>query len=276
VTHSTAFFQNLGFSFLAAVAWMFLAYLTSRVVKRHAIIDVFWGAGFVVVFLESLFASYAWSSRAMTPWFHAGGMIRYLAFAVVALWGLRLSIFLGVRQRGQGEDSRYLYIMRGARGRNEVMYALLKIYLLQATLLWIVSMPVQFIAFASRLSSPLVVVGAVVVLIGVAFEGIGDAQLRRFILNPANTGKTMNKGLWAWTRHPNYFGDAVVWWGVFVMVLAVHVGWATVFSPLAMSYLLTKVSGKPMLERKLGKTREGYAEYIATTSAFIPRPPKKR
>ena len=253
---------------------MFLAYLTSRVVKRHAIIDVFWGAGFVVVFLESLFASYAWSSRAMTPWFHAGGMIRYLAFAVVALWGLRLSIFLGVRQRGQGEDSRYLYIMRGARGRNEVMYALLKIYLLQATLLWIVSMPVQFIAFASRLSSPLVVVGAVVVLIGVAFEGIGDAQLRRFILNPANTGKTMNKGLWAWTRHPNYFGDAVLWWGIYAAAASTGLGALSVLSPLAMTRLLTSISGKPLLEAKLTKTRAGYDEYVATTSGFLPRRPK--
>ncbi len=192
----------------------------------------------------------------------------------VAAWGLRLAFYLARRQRGAKEDLRYVFIMKGARGRNETLYALRMIYGLQGLLLWFVSMPLQWIAFHQEFDA-LFVPGLCLVAIGVFFEATGDEQLRRFIKDPATRGTTMNHGLWRYTRHPNYFGDAVVWCGFYVVAASSGWGWLTILSPVAMIYLLTSLSGKPMLERKLTKTRAGYDEYVATTSSFIPWPPRK-
>ncbi|MFZ1062311.1 MAG: DUF1295 domain-containing protein [Acidimicrobiales bacterium] len=264
--HVTSFFENLPFSLVAALVWVLLAAVVGRRVHRHATIDVFWGAGFLVVFLESLVAALR-----LHP--HPSGL-RYLVLALVAVWSLRLSIHLAIRQRGAKEDSRYVAIMAGAKGRNETLYAFKMIYGLQGLLLWFISMPLQWIAFSIRLDW-LLVPGLVLGVIGVFFEGVGDEQLRRFIADPANAGTTMNRGLWRYTRHPNYFGDAVVWAGFYVIAVGSPWGFLTVLSPLTMWWLLTSLSGKPMLERKLSKTRAGYQEYVATTSSFFPRPPKK-
>jgi steroid 5-alpha reductase family enzyme len=118
-------------------------------------------------------------------------------------------------------------------------------------------------------------VGCALWLIGFVFEAGGDWQLARFTANPANAGKVMDRGFWGWTRHPNYFGDAVVWWGIFAIAASCGWGVLSIASPLAMTFLLTSVSGKPLLEAKLKKTREGYEEYVATTSGFFPRVPKR-
>ena len=165
-------------------------------------------------------------------------------------------------------------IMKGANGRNETLYALKTIYGLQGLLIWFVALPLQWVAFSDSFDG-LVVVGLVLVAIGVYFEAVGDEQLRRFIKNPANAGTTMSCGLWRYTRHPNYFGDAVVWCGFYVVALSCPGGVFTILSPLTMIWLLTSLSGRPMLERKLSSTRKGYEEYVATTSSFIPRPPKR-
>ncbi|HQW50570.1 MAG TPA: DUF1295 domain-containing protein, partial [Tepidiformaceae bacterium] len=117
--------------------------------------------------------------------------------------------------------------------------------------------------------------GAAVFAVGLGFEAVGDWQLSRFKADPANTGKVMNRGLWRYTRHPNYFGDAVVWWGLFIVAAARPENLVVIFSPIIMTVLLTRVSGVPLLERSLKKRREGYDDYIARTSGFIPRPPKK-
>jgi steroid 5-alpha reductase family enzyme len=267
------FVGNLPWVALTVLGWVTLAFLASRVVKRHAVIDVFWGAGFAVVLLESLAYFHA---NATTTLFHHGLSSKLIASALVVIWALRLSIYLALRQRGQSEDPRYVAILRGRIGNDGLLQAYGKVYLLQGGLLFFVSLPLQWLATATHFNHFLLGVGVVLVAVGLFFEAVGDAQLRRFIANPSNAGKTMNQGLWAWTRHPNYFGDAVVWWGFFAVCLATSRGWLFVLSPLAMTYLLTRVSGKPMLERKLKKTREGYAEYVANTSAFFPRPPKKR
>ncbi len=167
--------------------------------------------------------------------------------------------------------------MKGARGKNETLYALYKIYLFQAILMWFISFPLQYIAATkTALNSGLVVAGIAISLIGLGFEATGDAQLRRFLASPANKGTTLNSGLWAYTRHPNYFGDSVVWWGIYLVAIATGGGVFTIASPLLMTWLLTSLSGKPMLEKKLTKTRAGYEEYVATVSGFIPRPPKRR
>lgn len=267
-----SFLTNLPIALALAWLWALLAFGVARVNHRHATIDVFWGAGFLVIYLESLGLAHHGPSRsgAVAPSFAN----RYLVLALVAIWGLRLAIYLARRQRGAREDTRYVVIMKGAHGRHETLYALRVIYGLQGLLLWFVSMPLQWIAFHERVDG-LFVPGLVVAAIGIAFEATGDDQLRRFIADPANGGTTMNRGLWRYTRHPNYFGDSVVWCGFYLVSCASGWGWLTVLSPVAMIYLLTSLSGKPMLERKLTRTRAGYDQYVATTSAFIPRSPRK-
>jgi steroid 5-alpha reductase family enzyme len=271
-----SFLANLPLALAAAWCWTLLAFVVGRVVHRHATIDIFWGAGFVVVYLESLLVSVLAAHSAPKP---VSASLSYanrlVVLAFVALWGLRLAIYLARRQRGAKEDARYIFIMKGARGRHETLYALRMIYGLQGLLLWFVSMPVQWIAFHERVNA-LFLPGLAIVAVGVFFEATGDEQLRRFIKDPANRGTTMNRGLWRYTRHPNYFGDTVVWCGFYVVACSSGWGWLTIVSPLAMIYLLTSLSGKPMLERKLTKTRAGYDEYVATTSSFIPRPPRQR
>ncbi len=269
-----SFWTNLPIALAFAGLWVLLAFVIGRVNHRHATIDVFWGAGFLVVYLECLRIAHARYLQVRagpaTSFTH-----RYIVLALVTVWGLRLAIHLARRQRGAPEDPRYVTIMEGAHGRHETLYALRTIYGLQGLLLWFVSMPLQWIAFHERVDG-LFVPGLVVVAIGILFEGVGDAQLRRFLADPANREVTMNRGLWRYTRHPNYFGDAVVWCGFYVVASSSGWGWLTILSPVVMIYLLTSLSGLPMLERRLAHTRVGYDEYVSTTSSFIPRPPRKR
>jgi steroid 5-alpha reductase family enzyme len=268
-----SFVENLPLALTFALLWTLLAFLVGRFNHRHATIDVFWGAGFLVIYLECLriaHAGYAPVPAGTTAPSYAN---RYVVLAFVAFWALRLTFYLARRQRGAREDPRYVSIMKGARGRNETLYALRMIYALQGLLLWFVSMPLQWIAFHETMSA-LFVPGLVLVAIGAVFEATGDEQLRRFIANPANRGTTMNRGLWRYTRHPNYFGDSVVWCGFYVVACSSGWGWLTILSPVAMIYLLTSLSGKPMLERKLATTRAGYDQYVATTSSFFPRSPR--
>jgi steroid 5-alpha reductase family enzyme len=268
------FLSNLPLGLVAAWVWAMLAFLVGRLVHRHATIDVFWGAGFVVVYAESLLVAHhsgaVTKTNVVAPNFDA----RYFVLAFVALWGLRLAVHLALRQRGAPEDTRYVAIMKGAHGRHETLYALRMIYGLQGLLLWFVSIPLQWIAFRARFDW-LMVPGLVLVTIGILFEATSDEQLRTFVNDPTNSGTTMRSGLWRYTRHPNYFGDCVVWLGFYVVACSSGWGFLTVLSPIAMIYLLTSLSGKPMLERKLTKTRAGYDEYVATTSSFIPWPPKR-
>lgn len=267
------FFSNLPLALATAWVWALLAFLVGRVVHRHATIDVFWGAGFVVVYLESLLAAHH-PAVVVTNVAPSNSDARYFVLAFVALWGLRLALHLALRQRGAKEDTRYVFIMKGARGRNETLYALRMIYGLQGVLLWFVSIPLQWTAFRTHFDW-LLVPGLVLVTIGILFEATGDEQLRVFVNDPTTKGTTLNSGLWRYTRHPNYFGDCVVWSGFYVVACSSGWGFLTILSPIAMIYLLTSLSGKPMLERKLTKTRAGYDEYVATTSSFIPWPPKR-
>jgi steroid 5-alpha reductase family enzyme len=268
------FLSNLPLALATAWLWALLAFVVGRVVHRHATIDVFWGAGFVVVYLESLLVAHHGGVVSVTDVAPTNFDARYFVLAFVALWGLRLAVHLALRQRGAKEDARYVVIMKGARGRHETLYALRMIYGLQGLLLWFVSIPLQWIAFRTNFDW-LLVPGLVLVTIGFLFEATGDEQLRAFVANPATKGTTLRTGLWRYTRHPNYFGDAVVWCGFYVVACSSGWGCLTVLSPLAMLYLLTSLSGKPMLERKLTKTRAGYDEYVATTSSFFPWPPKR-
>jgi len=238
-----------------------LVWLASLRLRNASIVDIFWGAGFVLAA-----GLYFW----LTP--HGYLPRKLLITALVSLWGLRLSLHILRRNWGQPEDFRYRK-WREETGPAWWWQSYFRVFLLQGGLLWVISAPL----LAAQAAAParltgLDLLGAGLWLVGFLFESIGDAQLARFKANPANRGKVMDRGLWRYTRHPNYFGDAAQWWGLFLMAAAAG-GWWTVFSPLLMTVLLLRVSGVALLERSLS-ARPGYAEYAARTSAFFPWFPK--
>ena len=233
-------------------------------IRDVSIIDIFWGPGFAVVGLVALVTGDAPLGR------------RLLLLVLTGLWGGRLGIYLWWRNHGKGEDPRYVS-MRRRVGEGFDRHALVHVFLFQGLMMFIVSLPVQVSGnetAPSLLPGP-AWLGIVLFAIGLSFEAIGDLQLARFKADPANAGAVMDRGLWRYTRHPNYFGDACAWWGIW-LVAAVHwAGALTVFSPAVMTFLLVRVTGKALLERRLGRSRPGYAEYVARTSGFLPRPPKR-
>ncbi|GGK80214.1 DUF1295 domain-containing protein [Mangrovihabitans endophyticus] len=245
---------------VAALAVMLAAFAVGRARGRHDGVDVAWGAGFAVV---------AAVGAVLTAGHGDPGM-RVLATALTVVWGLRLSVHILLRQRGHPEDRRYVDLLAGAPG-NRDRYALRKVYLTQAAVLWFVSLPVQAAQYASDLS-PWALAGVAVWLVGMVFETVGDAQLARF--RARGGGGVLRTGLWRYTRHPNYFGDACVWWGLFALAALDPAGWLTLLSPVLMTYLLARGTGKPLMEKHMGQ-RPGYADYVARTSGFVPLPPKR-
>ena len=249
---------------------MVLLWLISLAVRDASIVDIFWGPGFVLV----AWAVFAWVGAHDLP---AGGEARrWLLVSLVTVWGLRLGGYLAYRNLGKAEDYRYV-AMREKAGDRFWIISLFKVFLLQAFFLWVVSLPVQ----AGQLPSapgglgPLAIIGAAVWAVGLFFEAVGDAQLTRFKADPANKGRVMDRGLWRYTRHPNYFGDFMVWWGIYLVALEGHGTWWSFVGPLLISFLLLRVSGVAMLEKTIGTRRPGYEEYVRRTSAFFPRPPRR-
>lgn len=245
-------------------AAMFALWLVSLALRNASIVDVFWGPGFALI------AGAAWRLG-------AGGdpARRALATGLVALWGLRLGTYLAWRNTGRGEDPRYQAMRRHWGGRFPFA-SLFSVFGLQCVLMWFVSLPVQAVHVSS--GGPLGALdaaGAALALIGLCFETVGDLQLARFRADPANRARVMDRGLWRYTRHPNYFGDCCVWWGLFLIAASTPLGVWTIASPIAMTFLLLRVSGVALLERSIGKRRPDYADYAARTSAFVPRPPRR-
>jgi steroid 5-alpha reductase family enzyme len=239
-----------------------LLWLLSLALHDAGIVDVFWGPGFVGVF---------WLTFALSP--ETAVARQWLLGALLTLWGLRLAAHIGRRNWGRAEDFRY------ARWRQEAgpswwWRSYFKVFLLQGGLLWLVSLPL--IAVNAYGGPPLGRLDGAAVLLwlaGFIFEAGGDWQLSRFRADPANQGALLTSGLWRYTRHPNYFGDAVQWWAFYLFALAAGAWW-TVLSPLAMTFLLRRVSGVAMLERALQETKPGYAAYMARTNAFFPGRPE--
>jgi steroid 5-alpha reductase family enzyme len=229
-------------------------------------IDSFWGGGMALLALAS------WL-RIAEP-----GPLATLIMAMAVLWGGRLAIYLYWRWRREGEDPRYARMMRKPREQGRfASAALTKVFLGQAVLLFLVSSPAQAGIVAAGITQPigaLALVGLALWLVGVFFEWVGDWQLARFRADPANKGQVMDRGLWRYTRHPNYFGESVFWWGVWIASASLGGAW-TVFSPVLMTFLLLRVSGVPLLEADLKQRRPAYAEYLRTTSSFVPWPPKR-
>lgn len=234
---------------------------------RHDGVDVVWGLGFAVVAVTTLVVS----AGEGDTW------RRLLVTALTAVWGLRLGGHIYLRNRGHAEDPRYVELLARAPG-NPSLYALRKVYLTQGAVMWFVSLPVQLAQYGrgdTLLGTASVVLGVLVWLVGIGFETIGDAQLSSFKADPANKGQVMDRGLWRYTRHPNYFGDACVWWGLTLLALHHLPGLLALPSAAFMTFLLVKGTGAKLLESTIGDRRPGYADYIARTSGFVPLPPKR-
>jgi steroid 5-alpha reductase family enzyme len=242
---------------------MVTTWIISLIIKNASIVDIVWGAGFAV-----------------TSWVLAltvdGNSGRQLLLAImVGLWGMRLALYLAKRNIGHGEDWRYK-AMRKKKGKNFGVISLVTVFGLQGVLMWTVSLPV-ILGNADETPGvgPIAVMGIMLWIVGLTFEAVGDYQLAKFKKDPANATKVMDKGLWSLTRHPNYFGDALLWWGIGIVGAETGSGIFGFIGPVVMTFFLLKISGVPMLERSLSRRREGYADYVARTSGFIPRPPKK-
>jgi steroid 5-alpha reductase family enzyme len=251
----------------AALAILFLTYgisfLVGRRIGRYNVVDVTWGVGFVGV------AAVAAALGDGDPF------RRVLLLGLVAVWGLRLAWHMVNKSAGKGEDPRYRKLLRDDFSALNVLR---KVFLLQAVLGWFISLPLQLSAVLGPTPAALrlvLIAGVVVWLIGVAFEAVGDRQLRAFKADPANSGAIMDRGLWAWTRHPNYFGDAAVWWGLWLVTVTGLLSLSTVLSPVAMTYFLVHATGARLTERIMAD-RPGFREYCSRTSFFVPLPPRSR
>jgi steroid 5-alpha reductase family enzyme len=252
---------NLVATLGSALVVVLIAFAIGTATNKHRIVDVYWGLGFVAVALTTFALSTGDPLR------------RWLATALTVIWGLRLAIHILLRGRGEGEDPRYSAMLARAPG-NRSLYALRTVYLLQGLSLWFISLPVQVAQYDPDPPTILSYVGVALWAVGLFFESVGDYQLTAFKADPANRGTVMDRGLWRYTRHPNYFGDACVWWGLWLFAADSWLGLATVVCPLVMTYLLARKTGKPLLEKRLATTRPGYAEYVARTSGFFPLPPR--
>jgi steroid 5-alpha reductase family enzyme len=249
---------------LAVAAAMSTLWLVSLARRDASIVDIWWGPGFIwIAGVACAVGSGGDPSR------------RALSLGLLALWGLRLGVYLFLRNHGAGEDYRY-QAMRRRHGERFGWVSLATVFGLQGALAWIVSWPVQVVhVSAGGPLGALDLAGVLLFAVGFGFEAIGDWQLARWKADPANVGRVMDRGLWRYTRHPNYFGDFCVWWALWLGALAAGAPWWTAVGPALMSVLLIRVSGVALLERSLSRRREGYADYVARTSAFFPWPPRR-
>ena len=229
-----------------------------------SIVDILWAPAFAVL---------AWAYDFAEP---SLGLRGWIALSLVTVWALRLGLHIAVRWRRLGhEDYRYAAIRR--RGGPKFPYtSLVWIFWLQALLLWVISWPLQAALSGSGALNGLDFAAIAMIVAGIGIEAIADAQLTRFRADPGNRGRVLDRGLWAWSRHPNYFGDFLMWWGFFVLGLAAGGPWWTILGPVAMSALLLHYSGAGLMEDTIGDRRPGYADYVRRTSLFLPWPPRAR
>ncbi len=251
-------------NFAAVLSMMTIGWIISLATRNVTIVDSLWGIGFVLISWITLFLSDGFTGRNM------------LIAVLVTVWGLRLAGYLTRRNWGGGEDPRYGQ-WRKKSGDRFWWVSLFKVFILQAAFLWTISLVLQvgqLSAVPDRLTG-WDLAGTTIWAIGFVFEAVGDWQLASFKANPANKGKVMDRGLWAYTRHPNYFGEFLIWWGFFGIALATPGGWWTVISPSIVTIVLLKMTGIPLTEEATKKSRPGYSDYIRRTSSFFPWFPQK-
>ena len=259
----------LTINFLVLLAVILLLWRYAVRIQDVSFIDAFWPFGMVIM--------------AVMTYFQASDGIaeRKLALAgLTALWGMRLAIHLYTRWREHGIDARYVAILGRLEKKKGLSFAkasLIHVFLFQAVLLFIVCLPAQLGQFGPQAAQIGLIgwIGIALAVAGIAFETIGDAQLTRFREDPTSKGKVLDTGLWRYTRHPNYFGDVLTWWGIWLVAAESGPGRWAIIGPIVITYLLTRVSGVPMLEHGLKKRRPDYEDYVRRTSSFFPWPPKR-
>lgn len=253
----------LGTAALAIVILMFATWVVSVVVDDASIVDIIWGFGFAL----ATWAAFLFADLDTTT------DRSILVLVMVTVWGLRLSGYLAWRNLGKGEDRRYQQ-MRKKSPDSFWLTSLYRVFGLQAVIMWIVAVPAVATQGSEGALTWIDYAGAGVWLVGLIFEAVGDLQLTRFKARPDSRGKVMDRGLWRYTRHPNYFGDFCVWWGIYIVAASGGVWWA-IFSPLVMTALLMRYSGAGLLESTITRRRPEYEAYMKTTNAFFPGPPRK-
>jgi steroid 5-alpha reductase family enzyme len=254
----------MGWNLAAVSAVMIVGWLISLACKNVTIVDSLWGLGFVLI---------AWLTFFMADGYYGR---QVLIVALVTAWGLRLCLYLSWRNWGKGEDPRYGG-WRKESGKRFWLVSLFKVFILQALFLWVISLSLQ-IGLLARTPDRLTWLDGLGIFIwaaGFVFESVGDWQLARFKSNPASKGRVMDRGLWAYTRHPNYFGEFLIWWGIFLIALSTPNGGWTILSPIIITAVLLKMTGIPLTEQELVKKRPGYSDYVKRTSAFVPWFPAK-
>jgi len=250
------YLQGLG----ALAALVSLGWLASLALKRVDIVDSLWSLMFLLAA-----AAYVHAADAVTP-------RAELLLWIVGIWAVRLSVYLGVRCAGHEEDRRYR-AMRARGGPGFAVASLWRVFGLQAVLAWLISIPLLGAALGTAPLGPLDYAGVALWAVGFVFEAGGDWQLARFKAQPGSEDKVMDQGFWRYTRHPNYFGDACMWWGFWLMAVSAGAWWSFP-GPVLMTFLLLRVSGVTLLERSIGRRRPAYAEYVRQTNAFFPGPRK--
>jgi steroid 5-alpha reductase family enzyme len=253
----SAYLLSLGvLAAMAALAWLFSVYR-----RDVSIVDSLWS----LMFLACLLVYVGWGD--------SNGPRTALVTAMLALWSIRLSVYITVRNHGKPEDPRYQEIRRN----NEPRFWLKSLYivfLLQSFLAWVICLPAIAAVSGQTPPGPLDYAGVALWIVGMYFEVVGDYQLARFRRNKQSEGEVLDTGLWRYTRHPNYFGEAALWWGIYLLALSAGAWW-TIFAPLLMTFLLLRVSGVALLEKDISERRPAYREYIERTNAFVPGPPRK-
>ncbi|MCU0244363.1 MAG: DUF1295 domain-containing protein [Acidobacteria bacterium] len=262
-----SFLNALGASAALVALYMTAWFAVALVKKDNSVADIAWGPGFVLV------AAYTFFFRRTSL------LLPLLVTALVAVWGLRLASHIFQRNWDKGEDPRYA-AWRAKWGRTFLWRSYLQVFLLQGLFMLVIALPVVLVN-TYRWDRPpgavpggfVALAGALVWALGFFFEAVGDAQLARFKRDPANKGRIMDRGLWRYTRHPNYFGESLMWWGIFLIALEVPIGWLAIASPVLITFLLAKVSGVPLLEKRYAGN-PAFQDYARRTSAFVPWFPK--
>jgi steroid 5-alpha reductase family enzyme len=241
--------------------YMLLWFCVSLALRRNDVADIAWGGGFIAAALAAAASRGAATPRAL------------LVSALVIIWGLRLALHIGFRNRGKGEDARYRK-WREEWGKNATLRSFFQIFILQGVLLLVIALPVIRVITAPDTPLTLMdLLGVAVWLVGFLCEVVGDWQLLQYKKDPVNKGKVITTGLWRYSRHPNYFGEVTLWWGLYLIALAAPGGWMTIIGPITITVLILGVSGIPMLEKKYDGNAE-FDEYKRRTSAFFPWFPK--
>lgn len=244
------------------VIYMTVWFSVAQALRRNDVADIAWGIGFILTAISAMIYTQNITPRAT------------LVVCLVAVWGVRLASHVFLRNRGKCEDHRYRK-WRQKWGKHALVRAYFQVFLLQGLLLAIICLPVTIIIKSAQNPFGLFdVFGVCIWFAGFAFEAVGDYQLVKYKRDPANKGKIMTQGLWKYTRHPNYFGEVALWWGIYLIALSVPWGWASILGPAAITYLILKVSGIPLLEEKY-KDNPEFQMYKRRTSAFFPLPPRK-